>query len=301
MSQPMTAIRMHTNAKINLFLRVMGQRPDGFHEIETIFHGVSLKDDIVITPTTTGEIEIEMQAAGNLRADMPTLEENLAWLAGRALIERGSNNAGVHISITKRIPVAAGLGGGSGNAAGVLVGLNELWESGLDRAGLLEVARVVGSDVPYCIDGGTALATGKGEALTTLPFPSDLWLVLGISYVPLLTREVYGVWDPSDSPLKVGSAPMTLALGAGDVPEVAALLHNDLEPAIFKLRPELQEKKQGLLQAGAIGALVSGSGPTVYGIASDRAHAEAIAAAIKSEFDEALVLNTSKECIERIG
>jgi 4-diphosphocytidyl-2-C-methyl-D-erythritol kinase len=302
MSQAMTsAIRMRTNAKINLFLRVMGQRPDGFHEIETIFHGVGLKDDIVLTPTTSGEVEIEMQAAGNLRADMPTFEENLAWLAARALIEQGSQNAGVHISITKRIPVAAGLGGGSGNAAGVLVGLNELWEFGLDRSGLLELAGVVGSDVPYCIDGGTALATGKGEALTALPFPSDLWLVLGISYVPLLTREVYAAWEPSDSKLKVGSAPMTLALGAGDVPEVAALLHNDLEPAIFKLRPELEDKKQELLQAGALGALVSGSGPTVYGVAGDRAHAEAIAASVKSEFDEALVLSTSKECIERIG
>ncbi len=297
----MPAIRMRTNAKINLFLRVMGRRADGFHEIETVFHGIGLADEIVITPTSTGEVEVDMQAAGNLQADMPPREQNLVWLAAKALLENGSKNPGVHVSITKRIPVAAGLGGGSGNAAGVLVGLNELWGSGLDRAGLLAVAGGVGSDVPYCIDGGTALATGKGEALTPLPFPADLWLVLGISYEPLLTADVYANWEPGDPELEVGSAPMTLALGAADIPEVAALLHNDLEPAIFKLRPELEDKKHALLEAGAMGALVSGSGPTVYGVARDRSHAEAIAASVKSDFDEALVLSTSKECIERLG
>jgi 4-diphosphocytidyl-2-C-methyl-D-erythritol kinase len=297
----MPSIRMRTNAKINLFLRVMGGRADGFHEIETVFHGIGLPDDIVITPTSTGEVEVDMQAAGNLKADMPVLEQNLAWLAAKALLDRGAKNAGVHISITKRIPVAAGLGGGSGNAAGVLVALSELWETGLDRAGLIEVAGDVGSDVPYCIDGGTALATGKGEELTPLPFPAELCIVLGLSYEPLLTRDVYAVWEPNDPELDVGSAPMTLALGASDVPEVAALLHNDLEPAIFKIRPELEDKKHALLEAGSMGALVSGSGPTVYGIARDSSHAEVIAASVKTDFDEALVLSTSKGCIERLG
>jgi 4-diphosphocytidyl-2-C-methyl-D-erythritol kinase len=301
MSSAMPPIRMRTNAKINLFLRVMGRRADGFHEIETVFHGVGLGDEIVVTPTTTGKVEVDMQVAGTLKAELPAQEENLAWRAATALIERGAKNAGIHISITKRIPVAAGLGGGSGNAAGVLVALNEVWGSGLDRAGLLEVAGTVGSDVPYCIDGGTALATGKGEGLTPLPFPAELWIVMGISYEPLLTRDVYALWEPGDPDLDVGSAPMTLALGAGDVPEVAALLHNDLEPAIFKLRPELEDKKHAMLEAGAMGALVSGSGPTLYGVARDQNHAEAIAASVKPDFDEALVLGTSQMCIERLG
>ena len=145
------------------------------------------------------------------------------------------------------------------------------------------------------------MATGRGESLTPIPFPSDLWVVLGLSYDPLLTRDVYAAWEPGDPDLEVGSAPMTLAMGAGDVPEVASLLHNDLEPAIFKLRPELEDKKHSLLEAGALGALVSGSGPTVYGIARDKAHAESIAASVGRDFDEALVLTTSKECIERLG
>jgi 4-diphosphocytidyl-2-C-methyl-D-erythritol kinase len=297
----MPTIHLRTNAKVNLFLRVMGVRPDAFHEIETVFHGIGLADEILITPTSTGVVEVDMRAQEGIDTELPALEENLAWRAANALTAKGAKNDGVHISITKRIPIAAGLGGGSGNAAGVLVGLNELWGAGHDRTSLLDLAGGLGSDVPYCIGGGTALATSRGETLTPLPFPAKLWLVLGISYEPLFTRDIYAAWEPVHPDLDAGSAPMTLALGAGDVPEVASLLHNDLERAIFGKRPDLEEKKNNLLEAGALGALVTGSGPTVYGVARDEAHAHTLASSVESEFDETLVVSSVKGCVERLS
>jgi 4-diphosphocytidyl-2-C-methyl-D-erythritol kinase len=295
----MPTIRLRTNAKVNLFLRVMGRRPDGYHEIETVFHGIRLADDLLITPTSTGKVDVEMKASDAYAYELPALEENLAWLAADALLAQGASNAGVHISITKRIPIAAGLGGGSGNAAGVLVALNELWQTGFDNRKLMDLAGGVGSDVPYCIGGGTALATGRGEGLTPLPFEAELWFVLGISHQPLFTRDVYAAWEPVDPELEEGSAPMTLALGGEDVSEIASLLHNDLEPAIFTLLPELEDKKNAIIEAGALGGLVTGSGPTVFGLARDETHAHAVAASVKSDFDETLVVSSIPECIER--
>jgi 4-diphosphocytidyl-2-C-methyl-D-erythritol kinase len=297
----MNEMRLRTNAKVNLFLRVMGKRGDGYHELETVFHGIGLADEMVITPTLSGVVEVEMKMREDLSAGLPELQDNLAWAAANALIEKGAKNAGVHIAITKHIPIAAGLGGGSGNAAGVLVALNEIWGTSLDATSLVELAGGIGSDVPYCISGGTALATGRGETLTPLPFPAELWLVIGISSKPLYTSDVYEAWEPSESTGDVRSAPITLALGAGDVAEVATLLHNDLEPAIFRLRPELEAKKIALLEAGAMGALVAGSGPTVFGIASEERHAHSIAAGVKAEFDETLVVSTIEACIERVA
>jgi 4-diphosphocytidyl-2-C-methyl-D-erythritol kinase len=223
------------------------------------------------------------------------------WHAAQHLLEQGARNEGVAIEIVKRIPIGAGLGGGSGNAAGVLVALNELWKTELNRDGLLDVAGRVGSDVPYCISGGTALATARGESLTPLPAPATLWFVLGISHDPLLTRDVYGVWEPDGAAEPVGSAEMTLALGGSDVAEVATLLYNDLERPAFKLRPELEGKKEALVEAGALGAAMSGSGPTLFGIASDEAHARAVAARVEDDFDKVVVTWSRAECIERLS
>ena len=296
----MPAIRMQTNAKVNLFLSVLGKRPDGYHEVETILHGIKLSDDIEVGPTSTGRVEIDMALDDGLQGELPTQEDNVIFSVATRLIERGAVNEGLHVKLTKRIPIGAGLGGGSGNAAGALVALNELWDTQIAHEELSKIAGLVGADVPYCMGGGTALATGRGEEITSLPAPDDMTFVLGMSDEPLYTRDVYERWETDDTRPEVGSAPITLALGGGDVTEVASLLHNDLEPAIFQLRPELAKKKQILKDAGALGVLVTGSGPTVFGIARDEEHGESVAASVEAHFHRTMVVHSQPECIERL-
>lgn len=299
--QALADVRIKTHAKVNLFLRVLGRRADDYHEVETILHGIEMGDDIHVRLTDTAKVEIDMTLAESVSDLLPPSEQNTVWHAAHQLIEQGARNEGVHIEIVKRIPIGAGLGGGSGNAAGVLVALNELWKTELNRDGLLGIAGRVGSDVPYCISGGSALATARGESLTPLPSPETMWFVLGISHSPLLTRDVYAAWEPDPSSEPVGSAEMTLALGGGDVAEVASLLYNDLERPAFALRPELAERKQALAEAGALGASLSGSGPTLFGIASDEGHAREIAGRVGGVFDKVVVTSSRPECIERLA
>lgn len=300
--QALAETRIKTHAKVNLFLRVLGRRSDGYHEVETILHGIEMGDEIDVRLTDTGKVEVEMILADSVSDLLPPSEQNTVWHAAQHLIdEHGAHNDGVHIRIVKRIPIGAGLGGGSGNAAGVLVALNELWKTELNRDGLLVVAGRVGSDVPYCISGGTALATARGESLTPLPSPETMWFVLGISHAPLLTRDVYTHWEPDPAAEPVGSAEMTLALGGGDFGEVASLLYNDLERPAFALRPELAGRKEALVRAGALGASLSGSGPTLFGIARDEAHAREIAAGVEDVFDKVVVTLSRAECIERLA
>ncbi|HYO60554.1 MAG TPA: 4-(cytidine 5'-diphospho)-2-C-methyl-D-erythritol kinase [Actinomycetota bacterium] len=301
MTAEQASVRIKTHAKINLFLRVLGPRSDGYHEVETILHGIEMGDEIDVRLTDTANVEVEMVLGEAVSDLLPPSEQNTVWHAAQHLIERGALNEGVHIKIVKRIPIGAGLGGGSGNAAGVLVALNELWRTELNRDALLGIAGRVGSDVPYCIAGGTALATARGESLTPLPSPATMWFVLGISHHPLLTRDVYAAWEPDPGAEPVGSAEMTLALGGGDVVEVASLLYNDLERPAFSLRPELAERKEALVRAGALGASLSGSGPTLFGIASDEAHARQVAAAVEDDFDKVVVTWSRLECIERLA
>lgn len=295
----MKPIRCRTNAKVNLFLRVVGRRRDGYHELETILHGIGLADDISITPTSDGLVDVVMAVEGAAMDGLPALEQNTVYIAAQLLIERGAKNEGVRVDVTKRIPIGAGLGGGSGNSAGAIVMLAEMWKMDLDRAELLEIAALVGADVPYCIDGGTALATSRGEDLTSLPSPETMWFVLGISRPPLLTVRVYEAFDDLGYESEAQAAPMTMAIGAGDVEGVASLLHNDLEAAAFGLRPDLVAKKEAMISAGALGSLMSGSGPTILGIARDEGHAHAVAGAVEDRFDRIRVVHSVPACIER--
>ncbi len=292
-------IRFRTNAKINLFLRVLGRRKDGFHEIETVFHGIGLGDDITITPTETKSVEVSMALDG-IEGEIPEPKDNLVRLSADALLKLGAINPGIAIEIKKRIPISAGLGGGSGNAAGVLVLLNELWGAGHDAPRLLALAGGIGADIPYCIGGGTVLGSGKGEKLTRIPAPATMWFVLGITSKPLSTAAVYGIWREGLSGPGMGSAPLVLALGEGDTEEAARLIRNDLEPPAFTLMPELAEKKLAMIEAGALGAALSGSGPTIYGVARDEAHAEEMAAEVGGSFDETVVVSSRPTCIERL-
>ena len=295
----MTRTRLRTNAKVNLFLSVGGRRPDGYHEIETIFHTIGLADSLTLTPSKTGLIEIDMRS--ELEAmELPPPEANIVHRAAEELGRHRSSVEGVCIEIVKRIPIGAGLGGGSGNAAGALAALNDLWDVGLDSDGLGELAGELGADVPYCMTGGTALATGRGERITPLPQPAPIWFVLGLSKVPLYTRDVYDNFEMAPDAAGAVIAPMAAALGAGQIEEVAALVHNDLERPAFRLRPELEDKKRAMLDAGALGALMSGSGPTIFAITRDARRAAALAARVEPVFDRVEVTSSRPECIERL-
>jgi 4-diphosphocytidyl-2-C-methyl-D-erythritol kinase len=300
---PHPALTLTTGAKSNLFLRVIGRRPDGFHELESVFHTLDLVDDMELRPLDGGALEIEMVAAAGVGSPLPAPEDNIVIRAARVLQEltppdEHGARPGARIWIRKRIPVGGGLGGGSSNAAGALLALDRLWELDLDRDALLGKAEALGSDVPYCLDGdGTALVGGRGENVARLPGPpAPLWFVLGMSDQPLLTAEVYAALG-SSSPEGPPVAPFTLALGQGDVGELGQLLHNDLEAAALSLRPTLAEDKQALTDAGALGACVSGSGPTIFALAPDRDEAAAIAAMVGSRFDRVAVASSAARCV----
>ena len=296
--RPPGTLSLTTGAKINLFLRVLGRRPDGFHEIESIFHTLALADEMRVSARADDEIDIEMDAVSGAALELPKPEDNIVMAAARRLQSLAPGRPGASIHIRKRIPVAGGMGGGSSNAAGALLGLDRLWALELERSTLLEIAAAIGSDVPYCVDGdGTALVGGRGENLARLPGPPQpLWFVLGISDEPLLTADVYGALD-EPAPEGPSVAPFTLALGQGDVTELGQLLHNDLEGPAVALRPRLKEDKEALLEAGAVGACVTGSGPTVFGLASGEAAARDIAQRVTARFDRVVVTSSGAACV----
>ena len=295
------AVRLRANAKLNLFLRVVGRRPDGYHDLESVFHSVALADTLTATPLPSKRIEVDTLLDPGLRGELPDPDENLVAEAARALADRGGIEARVRIEILKRIPIGAGLGGGSADAAGTLVALKDLWDLDLDQAELARIAGSIGSDVPFCLSGGTSLAMERGGDLTPLPAPASMWFVLGMSFEPLSTQTVYERWDAAGGSAAAGSAPMALALGAGDVGGVAALVHNDLEEPALTLRPALRGKKDSLRAAGALGAGMSGSGPTMFGIAEDEDHARAVAGRVAGEFDRVVCVPSAPRGIEAVA
>lgn len=294
-------LRLTTGAKLNLFLRVLGLRPDGYHELESIFHSLEFADDLELSPAD--EISVEARPGGDFVGDLPRQAENLVYKTAVMLRDHIGQDRGASIEVTKRIPIGGGLGGGSSNAAGTLVALNELWEARLERPEMIELACAIGSDVLYCIEGGsTSLVTGRGDKLAPLAAaPAPIWFVLGISNQPLLTSEVYAAYDTLEPREHPGPASITMALGAGDIAEVASLLYNDLEPAAFSLRPELADKRQLFLDAGALGAGMTGSGPTMFGMAADEDEAQRIAARVEGGFDRVIVTRSGTGCVGGLG
>ena len=291
---------MRTHAKVNLFLRVLGRRADGYHEIETILHGIALADDLEVRATSTRSIEVDMSLAPGVPGPLPASADNLVTRAARSVGEVAGGRWGAVIRGKKHVPVGSGLGGGSSNAAGTLVALNELWGARLRAEELASRAALLGSDVSYFLEGGTALATSRGEEITGLVSTSMLWFVLGMSSDPMLTADVYAAWDALGSASE-NAAPMVMALGAGDTVEIGSLLHNDLEVPAFRLRPALARLKAAMIAAGAVGAAMSGSGPTIFGIARDGAHARSIAARVDDVFDRVVVTSSHETSIEYLG
>ena len=246
-------------AKVNLALEILGKRADGYHELATVMQTVDLADRLILE-------DADELALTSSSPDVPVDESNLAMRAAVALRDAAGVEHGVRIRLDKRIPVAAGLGGGSSDAAAVLLGLNRLWRLRWARARLAEVAVTLGIDVPFFLEGGVALGTGRGEKLGAVS-GGPLALVLVNPGTTLSTAAVYGRVTPDMYSTGEHARGMIEALRRRRPAQVAASLYNGLELAAADVSPNLTRMRAALMAAGALGAAMSGSGPTVFGVA----------------------------------
>ena len=264
---PTGSVTVRVPGKVNLYLAVGDRRDDGYHELTTVFHAVSLLDEVTVR--TADVLSVEMSGEGV--ESLPTDERNLAWQAAELMAEHVGRAPDVAISIEKSIPVAGGMAGGSADAAAVLVGINTLWELGVPRRDLHALAAQLGSDVPFALHGGTALGTGRGEELATVLARNTFHWVLAFAEGGLSTPAVFAEIDRlrdtagsgRDQPPRLEDPePVLAALASGDPTELAPLLGNDLAPAAVSLDPGLRRTLRAGSEAGALAGIVSGSGPT---------------------------------------
>lgn len=254
---------------MNLALEVLGKRADGYHEIATVLQAVDLFDRLTVEAAGTISLDTDDPA-------LPTDDGNLVVRAAILLQKESGVDAGARIGLRKQIPVAAGLGGGSSDAAATLWALNRLWRLRWPKARLDEVAVRLGMDVPFFLGPGRALATGRGEQLDPLPAGGGYALVLVNPRVPLSTREVYERVPAGWRAEATGTERLIEALRTRNVAKVAAALTNNLEAIVEPILPVVRQMKAALLAAGALGAVMSGSGPTVFGMARSLDHARQI-------------------------
>lgn len=262
---PTGSVTVRVPGKVNLYLAVGDVRDDGYHDLTTVFHAVSLFDEVTVR---TADV-LSVQMSGEGVEALPADERNLAWRAAELMAEHVGRSPDVAISIDKSIPVAGGMAGGSADAAAVLVAMNTLWELGVPRRDLHALAAQLGSDVPFALHGGTALGTGRGEELATVLARSTFHWVLAFADRGLSTPAVFKEIDrlrldaDRDLPARLEDPePVLAALASGDPTELAPLLGNDLQPAALSLRPALRRTLRAGVDAGALAGIVSGSGPT---------------------------------------
>ncbi|MGX1883187.1 4-(cytidine 5'-diphospho)-2-C-methyl-D-erythritol kinase [Streptomyces sp. NPDC055287] len=273
-------VTVRVPAKVNVQLAVGGARPDGFHDLANVFLAVGLYDEVTVTPSDSLRVTCSGPDAGQVPLD----RTNLAARAAIALAARHGLSPDVHIHIAKDIPVAGGMAGGSADGAGALLACDELWGTGSSAAELLEICAELGSDVPFSLVGGAALGTGRGENLTPLDVGGAFHWVFAVADGGLSTPAVYGEFDRltagTDVPAPVASPALLDALRTGDATALAGALLNDLQPAALSLRPSLAATLAAGTEAGALAALVSGSGPTTAFLTKDQESAESVAAAL---------------------
>ncbi|MFI8856114.1 4-(cytidine 5'-diphospho)-2-C-methyl-D-erythritol kinase [Streptomyces prasinus] len=276
------SVTVRVPAKVNVQLAVGAARPDGFHDLANVFLAVGLHDEVTATPSAGG---LRVTCAGPDAAEVPLDRTNLAARAALALAERYGRDADVHLHITKDIPVAGGMAGGSADGAGALLACDALWGTGASRRELLDICAELGSDVPFALVGGAALGTGRGERLTELEVGGTFHWVFAMARRGLSTPAVFREFDRlaegRDIPAPVASQDLLGALAKGDPDALAATVSNDLQPAALSLFPELAGTLAAGRDAGALAALVSGSGPTTAFLARDTEAAEAIAGALR--------------------
>jgi 4-diphosphocytidyl-2-C-methyl-D-erythritol kinase len=297
-------------AKINLHLEIIGDRPDGYHELVMIMQSIDLADRLEIRANGTDLIRLYCS-----HPQVPLDNTNLAYraveLMQKQFPSRASNYGGLDITIEKNIPVAAGLAGGSTNAAAILVGINLIWELGLTQPELHELGAMIGSDIPFCISGGTAIATGRGEKIEPLPDLDHLWVVLAkYSNLSISTGWAYNTYRQqyADSYIsdrqgiqtrthQVHSGDLVQAITNKDNLKIGKLLYNDLEKIVLPEFPPVAELIATLKEVGNLGTMMSGSGPTVFCLSETQKQAEEIKEKVKLKInDPNLKLWLAKMC-----
>lgn len=281
----MPSVTATAPAKLNLAMSVGAPRSDGFHEVATVYHAVSLYDEVVVE--AADRLQVSVEGAKGLDVDgVPLDGANLAARAVQLLAEQTGNPADVHVHIRKGIPVAGGLAGGSADAAATLVACDALWGTGLARSDLVALAAALGSDVPFSVMGGTAIGVGRGENLTPALARGRYEWVLALADEGLSTPAVYAECDRlrTGRVLPEPRVPdvMMTALRSGDAVALGEAMTNDLQPAAVSLRPSLMQTMEVGDETGAVGSIVSGSGPTVAFLARDAEHALDIAVALSA-------------------
>ncbi len=278
---PAGSVTARVPAKVNLQLSVGPLREDGYHDLVTVFHAVSLFDELTVTQADRTSVTVSGEGGPAVPLGPANLAVRAAVALARATGRRGKGAGGVRIEIRKRIPVAAGLAGGSADAAAALVACNELWRTGLSTADLADIGARIGSDVPFALNGGTAVGLGRGERLTTALVSGNYHWVLAFGASGLSTPDVYAACDrlrasrrakdgtPNAVPNPVLNTELMAALRSGDPAAVGPQLSNDLQPAALSLQPLLRQALQAGKEHGALGAMVSGSGPTCAFLAKD--------------------------------
>lgn len=285
-------------AKINLYLEILGDRPDGYHELVMIMQSIDLADRVDILPISTDTIRVRCD-----HPQVPTDKSNLVYRAAQLMAQQFpdafAQYGGVEIIIHKHIPVAAGLAGGSTDAAAVLVGLDLIWDLGLTQSELQELAAQIGSDVPFCVTGGTAIATGRGEQLSSLPSLDHFYVVLGKHRrLEVSTAWAYSTYRASfgSSYIRdlqslesraqgVHSGPMVKAIIHKDGAEISQRLHNDLEKVVLPEYPQVLQLRQAFENSG-VGAMMSGSGPTVFALCASYEQAQQVQQQVRTAIPE---------------
>lgn len=290
-----TLVRMEisAHAKINLFLEVLGRRPDGFHEIRSVLTPITLSDRLVIEPTD-GLLElltpdqVQLEGMPDPVALCPA-QENLVFQAARLLREKTGCRQGVRISLEKLVPVAGGLGGGSADAAAVLTALNRLWKTGLSRTALMELSSRLGCDIPALVHGGAVCMTGRGELVQPVQWRAAWrpWVLLVNPGFGVSTGDIYGRYRPdlTSTAKKTTFKDLLAALNGGDAQGLAAGLHNDLQSTVFDKYPLLEMLAGRLVQLGAAAVLLSGSGATIFALVRSEAHGRELAAELRRAMD----------------
>jgi 4-diphosphocytidyl-2-C-methyl-D-erythritol kinase len=289
------SVHVRAPGKINVFLGVGGRHDDGYHALATVFQAVSLYEDVIARPAT--DFSVTVTGASDADA-VPLDDRNLAMRAAKLLATATEYDGGVALEISKSVPVAGGMGGGSADAAAALVACDALWGTALSPGRLHDLAARLGADVPFALHGGTAVGTGRGDQLNPALARGRFDWVLVTSDEGLSTPEVYAELDRlrdeegalADDPAVSLEVPIPVlqALRSGDATQLAASLHNDLEAAAIARRPDLQETLRHGVRAGALAGVVSGSGPTVALLCEDADVAQAVQSALSEAGREAL-------------
>jgi len=259
----MDEIVIKARAKINLSLDVLNKRPDGYHNVEMIMQQVSLYDEVYIKKIEKG---IVLKTSCSF---LPTDESNIAYKAAQVMLDKYNIPTGVYIYIKKNIPIAAGMAGGSTDGAGVIRGINKLFNLDLTLEEMMDLGVALGADVPFCILGGGALAEGIGEKLTSIKGLNKGWIVLSKPNIGISTSEAYGNLNLDSISKRPETRKLSKALESDNIYDVSRLLCNVFEEGIFKKYPIVKIIKKKMLQYGALGSVMTGSGPTVFGLFKD--------------------------------